>query len=241
MKHANTVPTPKTLSYRWIIFSILGAGYILVYFHRLCAPVVAVDMMRDLDAGGVLIGMLAAAYFYPYALMQLPAGLLSDSLGPRKTITSFFLAATAGSVLLGLAPTAAAAIAGRTLVGIGVAMLFVPTMKILAEWFGTEEFAFMTGILIALGGAGSLIAMTPLALLSAAVGWRVSFMLVGLFTLGISVLIWFFVKDRPAELGLPSPSVGGSGIGETGIGETGIGETVSLWKGVRRVLTSASF
>ncbi|HDP80294.1 MAG TPA: MFS transporter [Spirochaetes bacterium] len=220
-----------TLSSRWLIFAVLGAGYLLVYFHRLCASVTAVDMMRDLGAGGVLIGMLAAAYFYPYALMQLPAGLLADSFGPRKTITVFFLAAAAGSVLLGLAPTAFVAIAGRALVGIGVAMLFVATMKVLAEWFAPDEFASMTGILIALGGMGSLIAMTPLALLSAAVGWRVSFILVGLFTLVLTFMIWRFVRDRPAELGLPSPVVHGP-AGEKPIG---------LREGVRRVLSEKYF
>ncbi len=77
--------------YRWLIFWILALGYILVYFHRLCPAVMAVDMMADLKTGGALTGFLASAYFYPYAMMQLPAGLLSDSWGPRNTITAFFL------------------------------------------------------------------------------------------------------------------------------------------------------
>ena len=122
----------KTLRYRGLIFWILAFCYILVYFHRLCPAVVAVDMMQDLKAGGALTGLLAAAYFYPYAIMQLPAGLLSDSWGPRNTITLFFSIAFAGSLILGYAPTVAWAITGRALVGLGVAMLFVPTMKVLA-------------------------------------------------------------------------------------------------------------
>ena len=131
----------KAKKYRWIIFWTLSFGYLLVYFHRLCPAVVAVDMMRDLNATGALTGFLGAAYFYPYAAMQLPAGLLSDSWGPRNTITLFFIIALAGSVILGLAPTVFIAILGRTMVGLGVAMLFVPTMKILAEWFHAKEFA----------------------------------------------------------------------------------------------------
>ncbi len=165
----------KVLRYRWLIFWILAGGYVLVYFHRLCPAVVAVDMMHDLKTGGALTGFLGAAYFYPYALMQLPAGLLSDSWGPRNTITVFFGVAFAGSVLLGMAPNVFLAISGRALVGLGVAMLFVPTMKVLAEWFRVREFAFMTGILMALGGLGSLIAAAPLAALSTRIGWRMSF------------------------------------------------------------------
>jgi sugar phosphate permease len=194
----------KAQRYRWLIFWILAAGYLLVYFHRLCPAVVAIDMMRDLKVGGALTGLLGAAYFYPYALMQLPAGLLSDSWGPRRTITLFFGIAFIGSVLLGLAPSAFWAISGRFLVGLGVAMLFVPTMKILAEWFKTREFAMMTGILMAMGGIGSLSAATPLALLSGAIGWRMSFIAVGGFTLLLGLMVWLWVRDRPADMGWPA-------------------------------------
>ncbi|MDF1589941.1 MAG: MFS transporter [Desulfobacterales bacterium] len=222
----------KALRYRWLIFWILAFGYVLVYFHRLCPAVVAVDMMQDLKAGGALTGFLGAAYFYPYAIMQLPAGLLSDSWGPRNTITLFFGVAFIGSTVLGLAPTVFWAIVGRILVGIGVAMLFVPTMKILAEWFRVREFATMTGILIAMGGIGSLSAATPLALLSAAIGWRKSFLAVGGLTLLMVIIVWLFVRDRPADFGWLSPAAEKQQTAALPIG---------LIEGVRRVVTTPSF
>ncbi|MCJ7774068.1 MAG: MFS transporter, partial [Desulfobacterales bacterium] len=196
----------KSLRYRWLIFSLLSLSYILVYFHRLCPAILAVDIMRDLNTSGSLTGLLGAAYFYPYALMQLPAGLLSDSWGARKTITLFFIIAFAGSLILGMSQSVFTAIFGRTLVGIGVAMLFVPTMKILAEWFHAREFAFMTGILMAMGGLGSFIAASPLVWLNALIGWRNSFTVVGIFTLILAILIGIFVRNRPSDLNLPSPS-----------------------------------
>jgi sugar phosphate permease len=199
-------PMLKALRYRWIIFWVLAVAYVLVFFHRMCPAVVAVDMMKDLKAGGSLIGFLGSAYFYPYALMQLPAGLLSDSWGPRKTITLFFIVAFVGSIMLGLAPSTSWAILGRTLAGLGVAMLFVPTMKVLSEWFRSLEFAFMTGIFLAMGGVGSLAATTPLAVVSSRIGWRMSFVAVGIITLVLAVLVWSFVRDRPADMGWPSPS-----------------------------------
>ncbi len=216
----------KALRYRWLIFSVLAVSYMLVYFHRLCPAVVAEDMMRDLKAGGVLVGLLGSAYFYPYALMQLPAGLLADSWGPRKSITTFFMVAFAGSIILGWAPSVFWAILGRTLVGLGVSMLFVPTMKILAEWFRKNEFANMTGILVAMGGVGSLTATSPLAYLSKAVGWRYSFIIVGLVTLALSLLLWLIVRDRPAVMNWPSP------LENTKIEQSSIG----LWEGIKKVL-----
>lgn len=184
---------------RWSIFLLLCIGYILVYFHRLCANVVATDMMKDLAAGGILTGLLGAAYFYPYAFMQVPAGLLSDSFGPRKTITTFFLIAAIGSIILGLSKTAGIAITGRLLVGVGVAMLFVPTMKILSQWFKKEEFPLMTGILVAMGGIGSLIATSPLAYMSQAYGWRFSFILIAVLTFFVTIFIWIIVRDAPVK------------------------------------------
>ena len=222
----------KAKKYRWIIFWTLSFGYLLVYFHRLCPAVVAVDMMRDLNATGALTGFLGAAYFYPYAAMQLPAGLLSDSWGPRNTITLFFIIALIGSIILGLAPSVFIAILGRTLVGLGVAMLFVPTMKILAEWFHATEFAVMTGILMAIGGLGSLVAATPLVWLSSWIGWRMSFIAVGGFTLVLAALVWFIVRDRPADMGWPSPSEEQSSTGQP---------TLTLMESVKKVLSNPFF
>jgi sugar phosphate permease len=199
----NVSPRHGVSRYRWLIFWILAFGYVMVYFHRLSPAVVAEDMRRDLAAGGGLLGLLGSAYFYPYALMQLPAGLLSDSWGPRKTITLFFSVAFAGSLVLGTAPNAYVAIVGRALVGIGVAMLFVPSLKVLAEWFRVREFALMTGILMAMGGIGSYSAAAPLAYISNWIGWRRSLALVGGLTLALAALVWAFVRDRPSDMGLP--------------------------------------
>jgi sugar phosphate permease len=226
--HASRHPTT---AYRWVIFTLLAFGYVLVYFHRLCPAVLALDLMRDLKAGGSLIGLLGAAYFYPYALMQLPAGLLSDSWGPRNTITCFFIVAFIGSIILGLAPSALWAIVGRTIVGLGVAMLFVPTMKIVAEWFHQREFAVMAGLLLAVGGIGSLTAATPLVWLSTAFGWRHSFLLVGGFTLVLAILVRLFVYDRPADRGWPPPNHPGGKEAEA----------VGLMQGMRMVLTCPHF
>lgn len=194
----------KAQRYRWFIFWSLAVGYILVFFHRLCPAVVATDMMNDLQADGALIGFLSSAYFYPYALMQLPTGLLSDTWGPRKTITLFLCVACIGSLVLGLTPSSAGAVFGRVLVGLGVSTLFVCTLKIFAEWFSLREFIGITGLLMAMGGVGSLSAAMPMALVSTWLGWRLSFVLVGLITALLAALVWRVVRDKPSDLGWQS-------------------------------------
>jgi sugar phosphate permease len=222
----------RSPNYRWVVFTLLALAFLLVYFHRTCPAVVALDLMRDLDAGPALMGYLGSAYFYPYALMQLPAGLLSDTWGPRRSITVFFFLAGAASIAFALAESAGMAMTARVLVGLGVAMLFVPTMKILTRWFPVEQFAVMMGILMAVGGLGVLIAAEPLALLSQAMGWRGSFVAIGVITLVLAVAIWLFVRNTPEEMGLPPTA---------GVPQPGAAPAIGLKEGVRLVLTSRGF
>ncbi|MFH1137316.1 MAG: MFS transporter [Pseudomonadota bacterium] len=224
---------PRPVPYRWLIFALLAAGYLLVYFHRLSPAVVAVDMMRDLSAGGALMGLLGSAYFYPYALMQLPAGLLSDSWGPRKTITVSFVLAGGASIFFGLAPTASWAIVARVLVGLGVSMLFVPAMKALTSWFKRSEFAMMAGVLMAMGGLGVLTAAAPLAYASAVLGWRGSFVAIGVVTLVLAAALWFLVRNKPEDLGFPPV--------EEPLSKSGAGEAISLKSGITLVLRRRAF
>ena len=192
------------MRFRWLIFIVLALAYLFVYFHRLSLSVVANDLIKDFKTTASVMGLLGSIYFYCYAFMQLPAGLLSDSLGPRKSVTLFLIIASAGSILFGFASTIKIAFLGRVLVGLGVSMVFIPTMKILSRWFHPHEFAFMAGILNAVGGIGVLAATWLLSVMTLFFGWRISFELIGCCTFIIVVLVWLFVRDRPEDKGWPS-------------------------------------
>lgn len=220
--------------YRYLIFGVLGAAYILVFFHRLAPAVVAVDMMTDLKTGGALMGILASAYFYPYGLMQVPAGLLSDSWGPRRTIAIFFVIGAAGSIVLGFVDSIGAAIAARVIVGLGVAMVFIPTLKILTHWFESKEFSRMSGLLMSLGGVGAYSASTPLALLSDAITWRGSMVVIGVLTLIVSLLVWLLVRDVPEEAGYPP-------LGACAATNTCDERKFGMWEGILLVIKNRLF
>ena len=224
------------LSYRWLIFSILAIGYAIVYFHRVAPAVVAPELSESFAIKGEALAVLTSAYFYPYALMQIPSGLLSDSLGPKKTVTLFTLIAALGAILFGLSPTFSTAIIGRAMIGLGAAVLFIPTLKILANWFEEEKFATATGFLMAIGGIGWLSAATPLALLTLWVGWRTTFIIMGCLGLVLAVLTYSIVKDRPSHIlnpgNLHSKTSNMSSSGE---------KQLSLFMGVKIVLSEKKF
>ncbi len=230
-------PVARMLFFRWLLFAILALAYSFVYIHRNCLSVVADDLAKEFTASARAIGVLGSIYFYCYAAMQFPAGLLSDSVGPRRTVTFSLLLAAAGSLLFALAPTLTVAKLARIMVGLGASMVFIPTMKILAQWFRAREFAFMSGLMQAAGGVGILAATSLLSLLVMYAGWRWSFGLIAGGTLLIVAGAWWIVRDRPADKGWPS-------IAEIEHRETPSAEPpqqISLWRGVRTVASEKHF
>ena len=227
----------KIMRFRWLIFIVLALAYLFVYFHRLSLSVVANDLIKDFKTTASVMGLLGSTYFYCYAFMQFPAGLLSDSLGPRKSVTFFLIIASAGSITFGFAPTIKIAFLGRVMVGLGVSMVFIPTMKILSRWFHPHEFAFMTGILNAVGGIGVLAATWLLAVMTLFFGWRVSFELIGCCTFIIVAMVWFIVRDRPEDKGWPSLGELDKEKGKV----SGPVKQIPLLQGVRRVISDKYF
>ncbi|MCW3491199.1 MFS transporter [Dethiobacter alkaliphilus] len=186
---------------RWLMWAALALAYIIVYIHRVAPSVVADQLMETFAIrDGAVLGSLAAMYFYVYAVMQLPSGLMADSLGPRATVTIGVLFAGLGSLLFAAAPTISMAFFGRFLVGLGVSIIFVSILKFHAVWFLPREFAFITGLLLLVGNFGAMLATTPLAFLVDATSWQFSFVAIGAFSLVIAVASWIIVRDVPPNV-----------------------------------------
>ncbi|MHC1680380.1 MAG: MFS transporter [Methanomassiliicoccales archaeon] len=194
----------KMLMYRWVIFGVLAFAYFFVYFHRVSTAVVATDIQTQFGVGATSIALLSSAYFYTYTIMQLPSGILTDSWGPKKTAGIFTLILASGAVLCGVATSFEMVVAGRLLIGLGAAMVYIPIMKILAVWFRKYEFATASGMLLAVGSIGSLSAATPLALMSDAIGWQQVFVALGVVSVITAVVIFMTCKDRPQDKGYPT-------------------------------------
>ncbi len=227
----------KVLTYRWLIFGIMALAYFAAFFHRVCPAVIALDIQETFGISAEMIGLLASAYFYSYAIIQFPAGLLSDSFGPRKSVTLFVTIGAIGSILFALAPSLELALFGRVLVGLGAGMVFAPTMKIISSWFRINEFTRMNAIFLATGGLGALSAAAPLAFVTEWLGWQAAFELIGGTTLILSFFLWFLVRDKPQDFGWPPLSQIDPVYGQS----LPPRQQISLWEGVRRVLGEKYF
>jgi sugar phosphate permease len=189
---------------RWIVWVPVALAFWAAYFHRTATGVVADSLMRDFAIGRAAeLGVLSSIYFYTYAAMQLPAGILADFWGPRRTITLALVIATGGAVLFGASESMTALYAGRFLSSVGVGLLFINLVKIHAEWFRLREFGTMGGLTVLVGNTGSLLAATPLAFVVEALDWRAAFYIIAAYSLAMAAVCWLVIRDRPADVGLP--------------------------------------
>ena len=189
---------------RWTAYALGSMAFMLAFFHRIAPAAISSDLQQAFAVNATELGVLAASYFYTYALMQVPSGVLADTLGPRMLFTAGAVVAGAGSILFGIAATLPAVIAGRLLVGLGVAVAFVAVLKLNAAWFPENQFATMTGVLMFLGNCGGILSAAPLAWLVTVTSWRNVFIALGAVSLLLGLAIWVFLRDSPKQMGLPS-------------------------------------
>ena len=154
------------MSRRGMVLGLAVAAYLLSFFHRVAPAAIAQDLAAAFQISGAALGSLAATYFYIYTLMQVPTGILADTLGPRKILFLGGLVAGGGSLLFGLAPSFELAFAGRALVGLGVSVSFIAMLKLIAVWYEESRFATITGLCMLIGNLGSIAAGAPLAWLA---------------------------------------------------------------------------
>ncbi len=189
---------------RWTIFALLVLSYMMVYFHRMAPGVVAADLMQAFGTSGAALGSLAAMYYYVYTAMQIPSGVLADTLGPRFAVAAGALVAGIGSIVFGLAPEFTMASAGRFLVGLGVSVVFVGLMKSNTLWFSERRYGLISGLTLLLGNVGSILAAGPLAVVLGWASWRGVFVTAGLLSMLLAVITVLLVRNRPQDAGFPS-------------------------------------
>lgn len=182
----------------WVMWAIPSFIFLIAFFHRVAPGTVAKELMAAFQASGALIGLLSALYFWAYAALMLPAGLLVDAYGPRRVVAVGGGVMGLGTVLMGWAWSGGPLFAGRLLVGLGASVTFVGALKVAADWFPSRWFGTLSAMTATVGVLGALAATTPFALLAGVVGWRLGFVWVGLVCLGASLLCWAVVRDGPA-------------------------------------------
>ena len=180
-----------------IIVVTLATAYVASHFFRASNVTIGLDLMRDLGIGPEALGGLTGAFFFGFAAMQIPCGFLFDRFGPRATVTGMLILATIGGIVFTFAPTWPILLTGRVLMGAGFGVMLIGSMVVISRWFPADRFTTLTAMVLSIGLVGNLIATTPLAWASEAVGWRTVFAAAVVFTALATIAVWVVVRDAP--------------------------------------------
>lgn len=180
-----------------IIVGTLAAAYVASHFARASNVTIGLDLMRELSIGPEALGALTGAFFFGFAAMQIPCGFFFDHYGPRRTVTGMLILATIGCLVFTLAPTWPVLLTGRTLMGAGFGAMLIGSMVVITRWFPPDRFSTLAGMVLSIGLLGNLIATTPLAWATEAIGWRAVFGVMVVFIALATIAVWLVVRDAP--------------------------------------------
>ena len=181
----------------WIIWLLSALFMFYKYALEVSPSVMAPTLMSSFHMNGLELGNLAACYFYSYLIMQIPAGLLLDRFGPRKVTTIAIVLCAVGCFIFAKASSFFLAGVGRFLTGTGAAFAAVNCLKLIANWFPSRLFAFMTGLMMTVGMLGAVGGQAPLSHFISLISWRYAIQVIGVAGLALAILFWMVVKDKP--------------------------------------------
>ncbi|WP_435182466.1 MFS transporter [Halobellus sp. EA9] len=170
----------------------LAVPYAFGFIDRMTAgffALVGVYYFRDafgLSAGGA--GLALAAFFVPFALLQYPAGVLSDRIGRAIPVVVGSICYGLGIVAVGLAPNVAVAVAAMVAVGSLGAGVAPATMALVTDVAAAAERGAAMGGFNVFGSLGFLAGFLLGGLTTSAAGYLTSFLVVGLSEVAIALV-----------------------------------------------------
>lgn len=200
----NTAPNTGTAPIRWLIIAWIFVISAVAYLDRVNVSIAGRQIANEFHLDNVRLGWMFSAFVFGYALAQTPGGRLADWAGPRRTIA-------AGAVWWGIFTTAITFLAphvsgalllllgARFLLGIGEAVVYPASNRIVAAWIPSGERGLANGIIFAGVGFGAGVTPPLITWLMLSYGWRSAFWASA--ALGIAAgAIWYLIaRDTPAQ------------------------------------------
>lgn len=220
-------PTEKPGGAAWRALFLVSLCYIGTMYLRACPAILAPDLQAAFGVNAAGVTMFSSAALLGYGLMQMPAGLITDAIGGRKTLALFMVLAAFSTLVFALAPNLELGAAARFIAGLSMAAV-PPLGAILALYFPRDRYTQAMGLVMASGGLGSILAAEPLARLSIALGWRGAMLASALFMAALGLCVFFIIREAKKE---------GAVRARSGARE----ELAAIGRGMRRVFRSAQY
>lgn len=187
--------------YAWVILAVVILTYFIENFLRSAPSALSPILIEELGLSYGMAGVLFSSYFFLYALMQVPSGILSGVLGPRRTIVTFTLITVVGTLLFYVSHDFWTLILAQLLIGFGSSVFYINAVRLTSEWFPPEKRASALGFLSAATGLGNFASYIgfPLAITFIG-GWRPLYLYSGvLMTVAFAANVLFLKENPEAE------------------------------------------
>ena len=175
--------------------------YFVAVFHRMVLGVAAFEAERRYHVGAGALSAFTAVQLGVYLAMQVPVGLAADRIGPRRSLASGMAAIAAGEAIFALSGTLPAGLAGRALIGLGDAFVFVNVLRVAHTWFAPSRAALLTALTSLLGALGQLLTTVPAHLALDGLGWTATFAGAAAITAVLAAGALGVVRDAPGVTG----------------------------------------
>ncbi|NJQ02882.1 MFS transporter [Streptomyces zingiberis] len=193
---ADPTPPSKSVRLRWTLVTLLVVGGVINYLDRSNLSIANTTVAKEFDLSSTQMGLLLAAFAWPYALANLPAGYLVDRFGPKRLYAWAAGLWSLVSVLSATATSYGALYAARVALGVSEAPFFTASLKVNERWFAQKERALPVSIVNTGSQIANAIAPPLLTILMLTLGWRGMFITIGLLGFVI-VLLWLRVYRDP--------------------------------------------
>ena len=179
----------------WAVWGLGALLFFYAFFHRVAPAVMVNELMRDFAVGGAILGTLSAFYFYPYAALQIPLGIMLDKWGPRRVLTAAAAFCGLGSLVFATADNLVIAYVGRAMIGAGSAFGWIGTLTLVSIWFPRSRFSLLAGLTAMIGMSGAVGGQAPLAAMIHAFGWRETLSVAALYGGILAIAFWTVVRN----------------------------------------------
>ena len=204
------LPAPSLKS--WLIVSTAGFFYFFQLVLQSLPSVIRDGLVVDFSLSQAGFGGLSSSFYYPYILLQVPAGLLALRFGARKLLLAGITLCALSSFVTAFSREFIWVEIARTLTGLGSAPTFVCTMVLATRWFPPAMLAILISLIETLGMLGPALGQEILGWIVQTAGWRTGMMVCGWFGVLLFVLILIFVRnslnpEQPGRPSAPFPSI----------------------------------
>jgi predicted MFS family arabinose efflux permease len=181
-----------------LVFLAFAFAYFFSALLRAVTATLAPVFSAELGLSAADLGLLAGAYFFGFAALQLPLGQALDRFGPRRVLLALLALAVLGCAAFALAEGLPALIAARTLIGMGVAAGLMAPLTCYRRLFSPAAQLRANSWMLMTGSLGMLASTLPVQLLLPLTGWRGLFWgIAGLLVVSMALLLRTVPRDPP--------------------------------------------